>query len=241
MKQRSAAAIALAASVALLLASGGAWAVARTSDVGDNLEQVTAAAGYRADNQLGASRQASRPQTSAPAAPAVSPQPGEIPVRDASEIVIPDPALAPQEVSLDSIGVTMPIVATGVQDDGQMELPDDPRVLGWYEFGPAPGDDAGSAVLGGHVDSIDLGTGPLSRLSAMAIGDSITVTDGTGAPVAYRVVTVERIIKGALPVDTLFAPDGPHQLAVVTCGGRYLPDAGGYEDNIVVIAEPVAP
>ena len=45
MKQRSAAAIALAASVALLLASGGAWAVARTSDVGDNLEQVTAAAG----------------------------------------------------------------------------------------------------------------------------------------------------------------------------------------------------
>ncbi len=50
---------------------------------------------------------------------------------------------------------------------------------------------------------------------------------------------MERIPKAALPVDRLFAPDIAHRLVVVTCGGRYLPDTGGYEDNIVVIATPV--
>ena len=55
----------------------------------------------------------------------------------------------------------------------------------------------------------------------------------------YRVTSVERITKSALPVDRLFAPDVDHRLVIVTCGGRYLPEAGGYEDNIVVIAEPV--
>ncbi len=67
----------------------------------------------------------------------------------------------------------------------------------------------------------------------------MTVTGSDGAPVRYRVETVQRITKAALPVDTLFRPGGRHQLAVVTCGGRYIPEAGGYEDNIVVIAAPV--
>jgi hypothetical protein len=53
------------------------------------------------------------------------------------------------------------------------------------------------------------------------------------------VTAVERISKADLPTDRLFDPDVKHRLVVVTCGGRYLPEAGGYEDIIVVIATPI--
>jgi hypothetical protein len=133
----------------------------------------------------------------------------------------------------------MPVQATGVRADGQMDLPPDPGVIGWYQFGALPGDPAGSAVLGGHVDSVELGTGPLARLADVPVGAEVVVTGGDGTPVRYEVASVQRIQKAALPTDVLFAPDGPPQLAIVTCGGRYLPDAGGYEDNVVVLAVPM--
>jgi sortase (surface protein transpeptidase) len=94
-------------------------------------------------------------------------------------------------------------------------------------------------VLGGHVDSQRYGVGPLARLAAVEEGARITVTDADGTSVRYRVTSVERISKAALPTERLFAPDSAPRLVVITCGGRYLPEAGGYEDNIVVIAKPV--
>ena len=41
----------------------------------------------------------------------------------------------------------------------------------------------------------------------------------------------------ALPYS-LFARTGPGRLQIVTCGGSYLPDKGGYQENIVVTAAP---
>lgn len=246
MSQRTRALVALVASIALLVGSGVAWAMARSSGVGTDLEQVTVA---RAAADSSVSRGPQRPAAPAQGgdvaadegdAAAATTRPGiEIPVVDATEIAIPEPVDPPRELRIDSVGVTMPIAATGVAQDGQMELPDDPQVIGWYRFGASPGERRGSAVLGGHVDSVSGGVGPLARLASVAVGDEVTVVGADGTPVAYRVESVQRITKAALPVDMLFRPRGPHQLAVVTCGGRYLPEAGGYEDNIVVIAAPV--
>ncbi len=250
MTARSRALIAFVASAAVLVASGVAWAATRSSGVGTDLEQVTA---LRATADSAAARGPQRPGAPAQATVAVASTedadtagstgfvpPSDIPVVDATEIVVPEPAAPPQSVRIAGVDVTMPVIATGVAADGQMELPDDPNVLGWYRFGASPGDRRGSAVLAGHVDSIDKGVGPLARLSAVSVGERIAVTGPDGKRLAYRVTDVARIAKAALPVDRIFRPGGQHQLVVVTCGGRYLPDAGGYEDNIVVTARPVA-
>jgi hypothetical protein len=132
----------------------------------------------------------------------------------------------------------MPVRPTGIRADGEMALPDDPDRLGWYRYGPAPGAAAGSAVLAGHVDSVEEGVGPLSVLTAARPGQRVLVRLADGSVRRYVVVGVERIAQARLPVDTLFARDGQHRLSLVTCGGRYLPDAGGYEDNVVVTALP---
>lgn len=238
MTSRRRALAALGLSGALLVGSGLAFATYRDAGLGTELEQVTEA---RSAADATVSRGPSRPAAAGSDTSSASPTPVlDVPVVDATQIVIEEPPAPPEAMRIPSIGVAMPVAATGVQADGQMELPDDPNVIGWYKFGASPGDKRGSTVLAGHVDSIDRGIGPLARLASSEVGERVVVTGSDGKPVRYEITSVQRITQEALPVDVLFRPDGPHQLAVVTCGGRYLPDAGGYEDNIVVLARPVA-
>jgi hypothetical protein len=52
------------------------------------------------------------------------------------------------------------------------------------------------------------------------------------------VVSRDQVDKQTLPVDRLFAREGPPRLVLVTCGGEFVPERGGYESNVVVVAEP---
>jgi sortase (surface protein transpeptidase) len=137
-----------------------------------------------------------------------------------------------------ALDVDAPIRPMGVRDDGQMALPEDVDRVGWYRFGPRPGD-AGSAVLAGHVDDDEQGLGALAPLRTAEPGDEIQVTDRDGASTRWRVVSREVITKQALPLDRLFRRDGPPRLTLITCGGPFLPEFGSYRDNVVVVAEPL--
>lgn len=253
MSQRTRALIALVASAALLLGSGIAFAMARSSGVGTEIDlasQPTAsvlatpspAAGAEptpAAASRGADRESTTAATQPAQPPAVPPGVTEETARvDATQIVIPDDPEPPRQIRIDSIGLDVPVLATGVQGDGQMQIPDDVEEMGWYKFGAAPGDETGSAVIAGHVDSFEYGIGPLARLPQVAVGDTITV-DGPGDGAhRYEVVDVTRYVKADLPTQEIFDPEVSHRLVVITCGGRYVGGTIGYEDNIVVIAEP---
>ncbi len=132
--------------------------------------------------------------------------------------------------------LNMAVKSVGVGADGQMALPADPTDIGWYRFGPGPADRAGSVVLGGHLDSREFGVGPLSRLRKVRPGDLIEITMTDRSVAGYRVTTVKNIPKQKLAVDDLFDREGSRRLRIVTCGGPYDADAGGYRDNLVVTA-----
>jgi Sortase domain len=147
-----------------------------------------------------------------------------------------DPARAAR-VTVPSGGIGSAVRPVGVSADGQMELPADPEVLGWYRFGPAPGEGSGSVVLAGHLDSKRYGLGPLVGLREVEVGDPVTLTRSDGTRVDYAVVDVRRYDRQALP-EELFSRTGPERLRLITCGGEYLPDEGGYQENLVVTAVP---
>ena len=170
------------------------------------------------------------PPPPAAAAPTVT-------TRDAAPTVVPQRP-APVRLAVPALGVDAPVEPVGVRDDGQMDLPDDVDRLGWYRFGPVPGAE-GSAVLAGHVDDADQGLGALAPLRDAEPGAQVGVTDAAGTATRWRVVSREVIGKQALPVDRLFARTGEPRLVLVTCGGPFLPDVGGYRDNVVVVAEPL--
>ncbi len=193
------------------------------------LTRPPAAAGAPVEQALGA----------ATAAPPPAPSPGTTPgvaVRDAAPAP-PAEMVPPVRVQVPGRGLDVPVDPVGTTADGQMALPDDVDRAGWYRFGPVPGA-PGSAVVAGHVDDVEQGLGAMAALRAAEPGDEVLVTDAAGAVTGWRVVSRESLDKQALPVDVLFRRDGPPRLTLVTCGGPFLPEVGGYRDNVVVVAEP---
>ncbi len=179
------------------------------------------------------------PPAPAPAAPAPVPTTtartgGALPPTSAPA----PPSAPPTRLEVPRLGARMPVRPVGVDRRGEMALPPDPAVAGWYRFGAAPGTAAGATVIAAHVDDATLGTGPLARLDRLRRGDPVVLR--TGASVyRYRVTSVLLLAKGDLDVEELFTRVGPARLHLVTCGGAFDAATGHYEDNVVVVAEPV--
>jgi sortase (surface protein transpeptidase) len=133
----------------------------------------------------------------------------------------------------------MRVVPVGVARDGEMALPPTPAQVGWYRYGPRPGDDSGSTVLAAHLDMPGYGVGPIAAVEELRRGDVITVRSAEVTR-RYTVTSVTSIRKTSLDLAALFARDGPPRLHVVTCGGRFDPEAHRYDANVVVTAEPTA-
>ena len=70
----------------------------------------------------------------------------------------------PARLELPSLDVSSAVGPVGVDGEGDLEIPEDVAEVGWYRFGPRPGDPAGSTVLSGHVDSAEQGKGAFFRL-----------------------------------------------------------------------------
>ncbi|GAA3227726.1 class F sortase [Pseudonocardia petroleophila] len=149
-----------------------------------------------------------------------------------------DRVAGPSRVRLASLDVDAEVVDVGVDDRGEMEVPQDVSTVGWYRFGPGPGASSGSAVLSGHVDDRVQGRGAFYRLGELSPGDPVQVELTDGTVTAYVVDRVRRIAKEELPVEELFARDGAPVLTLVTCGGDFDREARSYRENVVVTATP---
>ena len=144
---------------------------------------------------------------------------------------------APVRLRAPSIGLDAGIVAVGVAPDGAMEIPTDVDEVGWYRFGPTPGD-PGTAVLAGHVDSRTQGRGAFFELQRLDVGDLVVVgVDGSES--TWEVVARRQYGKDVIPLDEVFTRGGPPRLALITCGGEFDGGAGRYLDNVVVYAVPL--
>jgi sortase (surface protein transpeptidase) len=149
----------------------------------------------------------------------------------------PSPSPMPLRVRIDAIGLNAPVVAVGVDEGtGGVQIPFDVRSLGWFRFGPSPGE-AGSAVIVGHVDSAAQGPGALFRLREVQVG-AIVVVEFAHRSASFRVVGRREYSKSRLP-HGLFATSGTPVLAIVTCGGSFDSTSRHYADNIVVYAVPI--
>ena len=73
----------------------------------------------------------------------------------------------------------------------------------------------------------------------MKPGQVITVGTSGKRDLRYRVVSTKSLLKKRLPYEKYFAVDGRHNLVLISCGGYYDRNNGGYQDNIIVIAEPL--
>ena len=131
------------------------------------------------------------------------------------------------------------VFPVGLDKNDAIEIPEDIRYVGWYEYGVPPGVDRGSAVLVAHRDGREQGRGVFYYLGTLEPGDRVYVKTSAGEELPYKVVSRESIRKKSLPYEELFAVDGDPRLTLISCGGYYDPNNGGYQDNVVVTAVPL--
>jgi hypothetical protein len=130
-----------------------------------------------------------------------------------------------------------PVGLAAVTDDGALNVPPEIDRLGWWVGSKPMGATAGTTLIAGHVDSAVAGLGYFAKLTELAEGDPITVTDGLGEEWEFEVSDTVQVTKSALPED-LFDTTGERRLALITCGGEFDPAKGSYTDNFIVYATP---
>jgi hypothetical protein len=161
--------------------------------------------------------------------------PANIPLRPAAPSAAAAALPAPTSLTVAGTTINMTVLPVGVSPGGAMEIPEPFDQAGWYRFGPAPGADAGTAVIAGHIDTTSE-QAPFSQLMTLTAGTAIQVGRLDAPPLVYRVVSVGLMAKDRFDGDSLFRRSGPHELKVVTCGGRWLDEARDYSDNVIVTA-----
>ncbi len=158
-------------------------------------------------------------------APSLAPSPTE------SEAI--DSELSPVSLTIPAIKVAAGVTRLGLNTDKTVEVPEDPDDAGWYSKGPRPGEN-GSAVILGHLDSKS-GPAVFHRLKNLDPGNQIAVKLSDDTVAHYQVARVAQYANKDFPAKKVYAgsPDRP-ALNLVTCGGKYDREAGGYQSNVVV-------
>jgi LPXTG-site transpeptidase (sortase) family protein len=122
--------------------------------------------------------------------------------------------------------------------DGLLKVPENVQHVGWWDGSAWAGEPFGSTVIAGHVDSATEGIGFFARLLGIKVGDTITLRADSDK-LKYRVISVRKVAKKALATDSqALKQTGSHRLVLITCTGNYDRNRGGYESNLVVVAEP---
>ena len=146
---------------------------------------------------------------------------------------------APVAVRIPAIGVDAPVMLVGKNADGTVQVPplDIHNLTGWYEYGPAPGQN-GPAVILGHVDSTT-GISVFFYLKDLRTGDRLYVTLADGKVAAFAVDGVQKVPKDAFPTAAVYGSIDYPSLRLITCGGAFDQATGHYVDNVVVYAHMI--
>ncbi|MFJ1760523.1 class F sortase [Amycolatopsis sp. NPDC088138] len=180
------------------------------------------------------------PSSAAPSSPPPSSAPPPASTTAAAPAAETPRASAPQEPGTVRLpgGGTATLVRKELGPNAELPIPAD---LGQATWWGAELDAAGGAsVFAGHVNWRGA-TGPFAELWTDRIGGDVSIVDSTGKAWRYRVSQLVTVHKNDLPARAadLFGQSGPHRVVLVTCGGRWVGGSDGYEENRVVIADPV--
>lgn len=155
----------------------------------------------------------------------------------------------PLRLRIPKIAVDAPFEPVGVLADGSMGVPKQPERVGWYAFGPRPGEH-GSAVVAGHRGWKN-GMAVFDRLSELRIGDTILVADADNVWHTF-IVRGSKVFDPKQDAAEVFRRENDSVdtgvgstakngifLNLITCEGEWDRASGQFTKRLVVFAEGV--
>lgn len=125
----------------------------------------------------------------------------------------------------------------GLFPSGEVEVPDTYTKVGWYKYGPTPGE-LGPAVILGHVDSYQ-GPAVFFYLGQLAEGDDIYIERSDGETAHFKVTKLERYEQVEFPAAKVYGDIDHAGLRLITCSGIFNRGNQRYSHNLVVYAKLV--
>ncbi len=149
------------------------------------------------------------------------------------------PDSRPVHISIPAAEVEAVVGHLGLQRDGTVEVPSNPDHTGWFRLGARPGE-VGSSVILGHVDSAK-GPAVFAQLKTLRVGHKVRVKKADGTSSTFRVFSVATYPNAEFPAKRVYGKTKGRWLTLVTCGGAFDANRGGYQANVVVYTRLVKP
>jgi LPXTG-site transpeptidase (sortase) family protein len=161
--------------------------------------------------------------------------------QETKKAVVTGPTLSesgPVHLRIPSINVDVDFSAPlGLKENREVEVPKEYDRVGWYKYGPTPGE-LGPAVVFGHVDSVD-GAAIFYLLGQVKQGDSVFVTREDGSTAEFLITSLERVEQDSFPTQKVYGNIDHAGLRLVTCTGTYNKGELRYTHNLIVYAKLV--
>lgn len=142
---------------------------------------------------------------------------------------------APVRVRIPSVGIDATFEGElGLNPDQTIEVPESFTQLGWYGFGPTPGE-LGPAVILGHVDSYR-GPAVFWPLGQLEVGNEILVDREDGTVARFMVTELRRVDQDEFPTRDVYGDIDHAGLRLITCSGTYDRGVQRYSHNLIVFA-----
>ena len=158
----------------------------------------------------------------------------EIPLPEGATLVTALPASYPVRMTIPKLKINANVVDVGITSRKNMGTPDNYSEVGWYRYGPAPGD-TGSAVMAGHVDNGLSLPGVFAELGNLAIGDDVYVSNRGGENLHFVVSKIDTYDYDARDTDVFTESDGKF-IKLVTCVGTWSSYTKTHDQRLVVTA-----
>lgn len=160
--------------------------------------------------------------------------PDETPLREICDNhQVPDNE--PRSIDIESIGVSGCIHKVGTDQHGNIAVPTNIHLAGWYVESAVPGE-KGVSIIDGHVlgrynDAI------FANLAKLKSGDLVKIQFGDESWKEFEVVDINNYsVEQATEELFSVANEVEQQLTLITCGGEYDKDAQTYDERVFVRA-----
>ncbi len=154
------------------------------------------------------------------------------------QLKIQEEGINPARIQIPSLDIDTGVIPVGLLDNGEMEVPEETDVTGWYDRGVQPGA-VGNSVIAGHVDSKE-GPAIFFYLKDIEPGEEIIITDENGVELTFEVKTKESYPTDESPIEQIFGPSDKRNLNIITCAGTFDREQHLYPDRLVVYTELVS-
>lgn len=146
----------------------------------------------------------------------------------------------PKKVIIPSIGVNAYIQNVGVDQNGEIAVPNNLHLGGWFVDSARPGE-KGLSIIDGHVDfrphNIDA---VFQYLADIKEGAEVAIMFGDDTMKKFTVVQVKDVtLQQAAEILFSSLPGAERQLNLITCAGIYDEASGRLDRRIIVAAVPL--